>query len=428
MVPLQKQHYGPPPEAIAVVVANALPLAGVAVLGWDLAALVFLYWFELGILSFWALLRALFAGRPSEFDADPLIAGALAKKRTAIPVPFTDLGIRLSTLPVLAVAAPILTLVWFFAGVTTVGVIGPETPDSDALGTVALSSLGIFLSEGASTFVEYFHRQGYREHSAQTAIRGVFTRAAVIGIGGLLTATFVGLAADSVASDDPITAVDPTVVGPPILVGIVLVKFGFDLGGLYRDRLAAFDAASTFELGWAYEPPSRESIDPAGAVDERLRPTLPGRLFGGLSTTTVRRHPGALVVGGFILLISALFAMGRVWDVVLALVGASLAVPMGLLAVDYGLRYGGVEYRVPDDANAIVAYDRLLRTRLWRIEPWDETGLRVERDRIHRWLDTSTVVIECPDRELRVPHLHDPEPVLDVFDRRADGAQPAERR
>ncbi|WP_311172173.1 DUF6498-containing protein [Halobellus ordinarius] len=422
MVPLEGRQYATPSsETIGVIVANALPLVGVVALGWDLAALVFLYWFELGILSFWAVIKALFAGRPSEFDSDPLIGGALASKRTALPIPFTDLGIQLSTLPVLAVAVPIFVLVWFFAGFTTVGVIGPETLASDALEMVVLSSFGIFLSEGASTLIEYFHRHGYRDHSAQTAIQGIFVRGAVIGVGGLLTATFVGLAADSVASDDPITAVDPALVGLPILVGIVLVKFSFDLGGLYRERLTAFDEASALELGWAYEPPSDEPIEPVSAVDERLRPTLRGRLFGGMSTTNVRRHPGALATGGSLLLISILFALGGAWDIVLAFVGASLLVSMGLLTIDYGLRHGGVEYRVSDEA--IVAYDQLFRTRLWRIEPWDETGLSVECDRLHRWLDTSTVVVKCPDREFRLPHLQDPEPILNVFDRRADGVQ-----
>ena len=425
MGPLVKvQNYSPPSETIAVIVANALPLVGVVALGWNLAALVFLYWFELGVLSFWALVKALFAGRPSEFDSYPLIAGALASKRTAIPIPFTELGIRLSTLPVLAVAIPILALVWFFAGVTTVGVIGSEIPDSDALVMVVLSAFGIFLSEGASTLVDYFHRQGYLEHSAQTAIQGVFMRGAVIGVGGLLTATFVGLAAGSVSSDDPITAVDPTVVGPPILVGIVLVKFGFDLGSLYRDRLVAFDEASYFELGWAYDPPVHEPIEPVDNMNDRMRPTAQGRLFGGISISNVQRHPGVLVVSGFILLVSLLFMLGRAWDIVLVLVGASLVAPMGLLTIDHGLRYGGLEYRVSD--NAIVAYDRLLRTRVWRIDPWDESGLRVERDRLHGWLDTSTVVIECAERELRLPHLEDPDPITDVFDRRPDGVQQLE--
>ena len=423
MVSLERLHRrSPPPETVAVVVANALPLVGVVALGWDLAALVLLYWIELGVLSFWALVRALFAGRPSEFEPDPLIAGALAGRRVAIPVPFTELGIRLSTLPVLAVAVPLLALVWFFAGVATVGVVGPGTPGSDAAVTVALASAGILLGEGVSTLVDYFRRGGYREHSAQTAIQGVFTRGAVVGIGGLLTATFVGLGAGSVSPDDPITAVDPGVVGLPILAGIVLVKFGFDLGGLYRDRLVALDEASYFDLGWAYEPPSEESVEPAREVDARLRPTPAGRLLGCLSGSNVRRHPGALGAGGLLLLVSALFAIGRAWDVVLALVLAGLAVSTGLLAVDFWLRYGSVEYRTSGDA--VVAYDRLFRTRVWRVEPWDETGLRVERDRLHGWLDTATVVVECPDRELRLPQLRDPEPILDVFDRRADGARP----
>ncbi|MFC7174454.1 DUF6498-containing protein [Haloplanus litoreus] len=286
MGPLEKvRHDSPSPETIAVIVANALPLVGVVALGWDLAALVFLYWFELGIISFWALVRAVFAGRPSEFDSEPLIAGALASKRTEISIPCTELGIRISTLPVLAVAIPILTLVWFFAGVTTVGVVGPETLDPSALEMVTLASLSIFLSEGASTLIEYFYRHGYREHSAQTAIQGSFMRGAVIGIGGLVTATFVGLGTDSVSSDAPITAVDPTVVGPPLLVGIVLVKFSFDLGGLYRERLVAFDEASYFELGWAYEPPSDETIEPVEPVTDRLRPSISARLFGGVSAS-----------------------------------------------------------------------------------------------------------------------------------------------
>jgi hypothetical protein len=101
------------------------------------------------------------------------------------------------------------------------------------------------------------------------------------------------------------------------------------------------------------------------------------------------------------------------------LVAVSFAVPMGLLTLDYWMRYGGIEYRVSGDA--IVAYDRLFRTRLWRIEPWDESGLHIERGRLHGWLDTSTVVIECSDREIHLPHVSNPEPIIDVFDRRVSG-------
>ncbi|WP_144050449.1 hypothetical protein [Halorubrum persicum] len=149
------QRYSPSPEMIDVIVANVLTL--VCVIG---SGGISLRWSSStgsnSVFSHLGARQSSVRGQTSEFDSDPLIGGALASKRTAIPVPFTDLSIRFSTLPVLAVAIPILTLVWFFAGVTTVGVIGPETPDSDALVMVMLSAFGIFLSEGASTLLEYF--------------------------------------------------------------------------------------------------------------------------------------------------------------------------------------------------------------------------------------------------------------------------------
>jgi len=39
-------------ELFAVVVANAIPLIGVGVLGWDISALVVLYWVELAVIFF----------------------------------------------------------------------------------------------------------------------------------------------------------------------------------------------------------------------------------------------------------------------------------------------------------------------------------------------------------------------------------------
>jgi len=417
----QAQNYCPPPKLLAVVVANALPLVGVGLLGWNLAALVTLYWLELGVLSLWALVRALFAGRPSEFDGDPLIAGALAAKPVGIPVPWTGLCIHLSSLLVLPVGVGLLALVWFFAGAMTVGVLGPVALGPDVLTSVVVAGFGIVLSEGASTVHDYFYRGGYREHSAQTAIQGVFVRGAVIGLGGMVTAMVVGLGVGSVSMDDHIRAVDPSIVGVPLLVGIVLVKFGFDLASLYRDRLTEFDEATFIQFGWAYDPPTSDGVEPLRADSiTRVRPTVLGRLLGGVSIAHARRHPGGWVVGAFLLVVAGLFATGQAWDVVLVFAVGGLVVPLGVGALDYWLRYGGVEYRVAEDR--IVAYDRLFRTRLWRVERWDETGVRVERDRLDAWLDTSTVVIECPDEDHRLPRLREPAPVHDVFDRRTGEA------
>jgi hypothetical protein len=104
--------------------------------------------------------------------------------------------------------------------------------------------------------------------------------------------------------------------------------------------------------------------------------------------------------------------------IVVALLVLSVVLPVLVAQVDYWLRHGWVEYRT--DGDAVVAYDRLFRTPLWRVEPWDETGLRVERDRVDAWLDTATVVIELPGTERRLPQLPDVDPILETFDRRPD--------
>jgi len=51
------------PSAIALLVANLVPLYGVTFLGWDLFGLIIVYWLETGIIGFFAILNiALIAG------------------------------------------------------------------------------------------------------------------------------------------------------------------------------------------------------------------------------------------------------------------------------------------------------------------------------------------------------------------------------
>ncbi|MFD1569477.1 DUF6498-containing protein [Halorubrum laminariae] len=406
------------PRTIALLVSNGLPLVGVVALGWNAAALMTLYWFELGIASFWAVVRALFAGRPAELDSDGLIVGALAARRAAIRVPRTDLRIRLSTLLVLPIFVPVLAGVWFVAGVVTVGVAVDGGLAPGALDSVTLAVLAIFATEGATTLVDYLYKGEYREHSAQTAIRGVFFRAGSVAVGGIVAVTLIGAA--TVGTDAELSAVDPGAVGLPLLVGIVAVKAAFDLAGLYRDRLTAVDESSTLEIGWAYDPPDDDAIeDPLPDATRRVRPTLRSRLFGGVASAP--RHPGVAYFSALCLVGGLLFATGRVWDIAALLFAAGVALPVLLLSIDYWLRYGLVEYRVGDDA--LVAYDRLFGTALWRVEPWNETDLRVKRGRLDRRLDTETVVIELRDDKHRIPGIPDTEPILEVFDRRAERSE-----
>ena len=168
----------------------------------------------------------------------------------------------------------------------------------------------------------------------------------------------------------------------------------------YADRLEAYDEAAGVSLGFTYDPPTDRAVDDTVSADaDRVRPALLGRLFGGVPTLV--RHPNAAVVGVFIGLIALLFATGRVWSVAVPLAAAAVMVPFGLSSADHWLRYGGVEYRVDDDA-------------------WDERSLRVERDWLDSRLGTETVVVALDDDTLRLPHLEEPETVLATFDRRPD--------
>lgn len=406
-------------ELFAVVVTNAIPLIGVGLLGWNISALVVLYWVELAVVFLFAILRALFAGRRSELESEGLIIGALAKRRASLSLPRTNIAVHLSSLPVVLVSIPLLTAVWFVVGVVTVGVVGVDRLGDATFETIALASFGMLFSEAGQTAVWYLYHGEYKEHSAQTAIRGPFVRGALLFISGLVIVVVVATGSDSIATDVPVSEVDPALVGTPVLIGIVAVKFGFDLAGVYRDQLTAFDESTAIAFGWAYEPPTVETVDTALTGERRcIRPDWRGRLFGG--AVNLIRHSEVLKLGVVIWLVAALFAMGQAWTIAGILTIAGVGIPLLLASIDYWLRYGAVVYRT--DGDAIVAFDRLFGHALWRVEPWDEAALRVERDRLDAILDTYTIVVTPVDGSIiRIPRVADPEPLLDVFDRRADG-------
>ncbi|ELZ34263.1 DUF6498-containing protein [Halorubrum tebenquichense] len=419
MVALPRSPDASRSAAVAVGIANLLPLVGVVALGWDATTLVTVYWFELGVVAAFAVLRGVFAGRPSGFDTNVLVFGAIAEKRLSLPVPRTGVRVHLSSLFSLAVLLPFLAVSWAVTGPILLALAGAEGVRPETVGTALLAATGIAAAEALRTAVDYFHRGGYRDESAGTAVRGVLLRMVTLLLVGFFV---VPLVAAAVADDTdvPIGEVaDPTTFGPLVLGIAVLVKFAFDLAALYGDRLVSFDESTDADLGWAYDPPNRErDLDPGSDPDRRLRPTAIGRVLG---------HPlaGIRRPGGWVL--AALLATATLLAVTSG--ETPLAVGLGLLAVtapvtvpafDSLVRYGPLEYRIDDDDPSIVAYDRLSGGALWRIEPWDEEDLRVERDRIDRRTGTRSVVVELRDREIRLPRLADPGPVLDAFDRRAE--------
>lgn len=406
-------------ELFAVMVVNILPLVGVGVLDWNISALVILYWFELAVIFLFAVLRALFAGRPSELDTAGLIVGVLSNRRAALTIPRTDIAIRLSSIPVVLIAIPLLTALWLTVGMVTIGVVGADRLGDASYEMITLALFVMVFKETGQMAIGYLYQGAYKENSAQTAIQGPFIRGCLLFVGGLGIVMTAAVGSDSIASDVPLSELDPTLVGTPILVGIVLVKFGFDFAGVFRDQLTEFDESTATTFGWAYEPPTVEAVNTSltGAVT-CIRPDWRGRLFGGVPNLT--RHGGVIKLGGIIWLVALLFATGQLWTVVASLAVAGVVIPLLLSSLDYWLRFGAVKYRT--DGTAIVAYDHLFDHALWRIEPWDETGLRVERNRLDASLDTYTVVVTLQDDStIRIPHIADPQRLLDIFDRQADG-------
>ena len=154
----------PRSEAAGVIAANAVPLVGVGALGWQAATLILLYWVEFSVVLLGALVRAAFAGRPAGFDDDLLVLGALARRPLHATVPRTDIGVRISSVPVLLIATPLLALLWFAVSGVTIGVVGVAEPKQPEW-LLGLAALTIVVAEAGRTGFEYFYQRAYREHN-----------------------------------------------------------------------------------------------------------------------------------------------------------------------------------------------------------------------------------------------------------------------
>lgn len=386
-------------ELASAVATNLLPLVGVAFWGWSIAALVLLYWLELGSLLWWSTVRAVFAQRPSENFGDQLLLGATRYKRGGPSIPRTNLTIQVQHLPILTLTLPVLVLIWLFAGALSIGAIdasaatnGLETERATL--TLGLGAVGIFVGNGLSTVSKYFFGREYEEVNAQMALKTVMSPMMVLTLVLFFT---VGI-------------VSAGVTGGVLVVAIVGVKFFFDLVNVYRDRLRAFDERDAIEFGWAYDPPEWPEVDSELSEPvETVRPKVLAVLANGPFHGLVRPAP-AFFLGIFLLGSLAMVALGALEAALLFATAFAIVFCVFSLAgvADESIRHLTMEYRVAGD---VVGYDRLLGESQWRVSERELAAAEREASHIDRLLGTETLVVERDDRTIRLVHLADADAV-----------------
>jgi hypothetical protein len=201
-------------SAIALLIANAIPLIGVLFYGWSLWMILVLYWLENGIVGLWNLPRILLA------------QGSVVPGKVA---PFTLLsgpGATVGSLPVagrvgLAIFFAIhYGIFWAVHGVFVFALpgfmrLGEPTSPFGAIDWpwVALAAAGLVISHGASFFFNFVGRREYLDASPIRRMGAVYGRVVVLHLTILLGAFAIAL------------------IGAPIgaLIVMVVLKMGFDL-------------------------------------------------------------------------------------------------------------------------------------------------------------------------------------------------------
>ncbi|WP_424003958.1 DUF6498-containing protein [Haloarcula salina] len=401
-------------QLLIAVSTNAVPVVGVLFLDWSLAALLLIYWFELGIGLGFAALRGLFAQRPSEAANDPLLIGAVQHKRGGVDIPGTRLSIQIANVPVVLFALPAFGVAWVFVGAAAIGgadqAIAGDPIDERAAMTFLLGICGVFVGRGYETLTEYFLDGAYEDASVQRALQSGIWPVVVVGmamaVGGMAAA----------AGFPPSVAIAAAVGGKSL----------FDVADVYRDRLVAFDERDRIDLGLASEPDEWTPIEtelrpPVDRVRPARVPLVIDGVVRGLSVTAVW-----FIAGLGALLCGVLVASGSIDGAVFTgqVIAALLVVAAGVGVLDRVIRHGAMEYRVGRDA---VGYDRLFGTAQWRVAGRQLSQGERDQTLADRLCGTETVVVEHDGRDIRIPHLEDGS-ALEANDTKADATtgQPAD--
>ena len=238
------------PVALAVLIAaNAVPLVGVLLLGWDLATLVAVYWAENGVVGLFAVARILTAGRfiPAIDRRSGKASGPLLPPPPPGPAGLLSPGFQLAATTVFfCVHYGIFwfvhgVFVWFalpmlFAGFAgdagSVGGFGapPRVAFPDA-GVVLSASVFLLISHGVSFVANWLIGGEHLTSTVMAETKAPYTRVLILHMTIILGAFGAALLGARTAA----------------LVVLVVLKTAVDLGAHLAERRRAADrtAAAT---------------------------------------------------------------------------------------------------------------------------------------------------------------------------------------
>jgi hypothetical protein len=185
-------------SAVVLVVANAIPLVGVLFFGWSLWTILVTYWIENGIVGFWNVPRLLVAGAaPVEEQPGGGLRDDLAVTLRMARSGLADDG-RRGLVGFFIVHYGIFWLVHgvFVLSLPDVVFQAPGAATGEplpSLGTAAtagfgeilwpyalLAAVGLFISHGASFFLNFVRRGEYRRTTTSAQMFGPYPRLIVL--------------------------------------------------------------------------------------------------------------------------------------------------------------------------------------------------------------------------------------------------------
>ena len=192
-------------SALALVVANAIPLVGVLLFGWSLWTILVLYWLDNGITGFWTIPKILTARGSILAGVENMGPAGDARQRAALRILASTQGSSAAMERAFArvgqfgqagrIGLSIFFLIhygmfWFVHGVFVfaiptffTGFSGGDRPSAFGeinAASVVIGGVALFLSHGYSFFRDYLGRGEYLRTSAAAQMGAPYGRVVVL--------------------------------------------------------------------------------------------------------------------------------------------------------------------------------------------------------------------------------------------------------